>query len=75
MPKIPDCYEADRQYEAMDLAYTARLMRRPKCVCCGAHLLGDSYLDLNEFGIPGYACQRCLERCTCSTEDLDDDYD
>lgn len=72
MPTIPDCYEADRQFEAMDLAYTARLMRRPKCVRCGAHIQTDAYLDLSEFGIPGYACQRCADNATYAIEDLEE---
>ena len=72
--QIPECYEADRQYERMDLAYTARIMRRPCCECCGEHILTESYLDLSPFGLSGVACERCIERNTACTADLDDDY-
>lgn len=71
---IPDCYEADRQYERMDLAYTARIMRRPCCECCGEHILTERYLDLSPFGINGVVCERCVDRNTADTTDLDDDY-
>jgi len=74
MPTIPDCYEADRQYEAMDRAYTKRIMRRPCCACCGEHLMTENYLDLSPFGIPGVACERCVDKYTADTADLDDAY-
>lgn len=70
--KIPDCYEADRQFDAMDRAHTARIMRRPKCECCGEHIQSDTYTDLSDFGIEGYACERCIERNTHDTADLED---
>jgi len=69
---IPDCYEADRQAEARELAYTAQIMRRPRCACCGRPLMGDTYLDLEEFGIKDYACERCVEKHTCYIGDLED---
>lgn len=71
---LPDCYEADRQYEALDLAYTAKIMRRPCCECCGEHILSETYLDLSDFGLNGYVCERCVEKNTHATEGLDDDY-
>lgn len=74
MPQIPDCYEADRQAERRDLAYTARLMRRPCCQRCGQHILSEKYLDLSPFGINGVACERCVDRNMEYTADLDDDY-
>lgn len=74
MPRdIPDCYEADRQAEAMDLAHTARIMRRPRCERCGDPLMGEAYLDLSPFGLNGYACERCLNANTRYVEDLEDD--
>lgn len=74
MPSIPECYEADRQYERMDRAYTARIMRRPCCKGCGERILTESYLDLSPFGVNGVACERCVDRHTADTADLDDDY-
>lgn len=71
---IPDCYEADRQEEARDLAYTARIMRRPCCESCGEHILTESYLDLSVFGLNGVVCEKCVERNMAPVEDLDDDY-
>lgn len=70
--KIPDCYEADRQFDAMDRAHTARMMRRPVCNCCGNPILSDTYLDLSDLGSSGYVCERCVDACTYSTVDLDD---
>ena len=71
---IPDCYEADRQFARMDLAYTARVMRRPCCEGCGERILTENYLDLSPFGINGVACERCVDRNTAATTDLDDAY-
>lgn len=70
---IPDCYEADRQAEARELAHTARIMRRPKCVRCGDHLMGESYLDLESFGLNGVACEKCIKTNTHDIEGLEDD--
>lgn len=75
MPSIPDCYEADRQFERMDLAYTVRIMRRPCCECCGERILSEKYLDLSPFGLNGVACERCVENNTFATCDLDDAYE
>ena len=72
---IPDCYEADRQFDRMDLAYTARIMRRPRCQCCGGHILSENYLDLSPFGLSGVACERCVDQNTYATVDLDDAYE
>ena len=70
---IPDCYEADRQAEARELAYTARIMRRPRCVCCEEPLMGEIYVDLEPFGLNGYACERCIKASTRYIDDLEDD--
>lgn len=70
--KIPDCYEADRQFDAMDRLYTAKMMRRPLCERCGQHIVSDTYLDLSELGSSGYVCERCVDACTYSTCDLED---
>ena len=72
--RIPDCYEADKQFERMDLAYTAMIMRRPECACCGEHLTSETYLDLSAFGLNGVVCERCIDKNTFATMDLDDDY-
>ena len=69
---LPDCYEADRQFDAMDRAYTAKLMKRPKCACCGLPIISETYLDLSDFGLEGFACERCVEHNTYDTEDLED---
>lgn len=70
--KIPDCYEADRQAEARDMEYTARLMRRPRCCKCGGFLAGETFMDLSDFGLPdSYACQRCMDAATIDVSDLD----
>ena len=70
--KIPDCYEADRQAEARDLAYTARIMRRPLCQCCGSRILSETCVELESFGLSGYACERCVENHTLYTEELEE---
>lgn len=72
--KIPDCYEADRQEEARDLAYTAKLLRRGRCVKCKGFLVGEYVLDLSSFGLPGeYACERCLDASTFDVSELDEE--
>lgn len=71
--KIPDCYEADRQAEALDLAHTKKVTRRPRCCKCGSFLAGEVYLDLSEFGMnETYACQRCADAATLDVEELDE---
>lgn len=70
--KIPDCYDADRMFDAMDMANTARLHRRPECVRCGRHIASDTYLDLFDLGACGYVCERCVEDCTYNIEDFED---
>ena len=72
MPSIPDCYEADRQFDAMDLAHTARLMRRPRCVCCGCHILTETCLDLSGFGLSEYACHSCVKNNMIDTDGLEE---
>ena len=70
--KIPDCFDADRQVEAQDLAYTAKLMRRPRCCKCGGFLATETCLDLSDFGLPdSFACQRCADAATIDVSDLD----
>ena len=69
---LPDCYEADRQFDAMDRAQTARMMRKPKCVKCEMPILSESYLDLSDFGLVGFVCERCTENATHATDDLED---
>ena len=71
---LPECYEADRQFKALDLAYTAKVMRRPRCVCCNEPILSETYLDLSPFGLDGVVCERCVDRHTHDTDDLDEDY-
>ena len=70
---MPDCYEADRQAEARDLAHTARMMRRSKCRCCDKHILTDTYLDLSEFGLNDYVCEDCVKSNTHYAYELDEE--
>ena len=70
---IPDCYDVDRQAEAMDLAYTARIMRRPRCRRCENPLQGDTYLKLHAIGTDAFLCQTCVEEMTGYIDDLEDD--
>lgn len=70
---IPDCYDPIEQERRRDLAYTARITRRPRCECCGGHLLSESYLDLAAFGLQGIACERCVDNNTFATADLDEE--
>lgn len=60
-PIIPDCYDPIEQERSRDLAYNARLMRRPRCQCCGCPVISETYLDLEPFGLKGVACERCIE--------------
>lgn len=70
--KIPDCYEADKQFKSADLAYTARITRRPRCCKCGSFLAGEIYMDLSDFGLTdSYACERCLDAAVFDVSELD----
>ena len=75
MQTKPDLHKEDKQYKQNDLAYTARIMRRPCCACCSKHILGETYLDLSPFGLNGVACEACVENNTATTADLDADYE
>ena len=72
---VPDCYEADIEFDRMDLAYTAKIMRRPRCECCNEPLTTENFLDLSDFGINGVVCEKCVERNMRPVTDLDDDYE
>lgn len=54
-----------------DLAHTARVMRCPRCQCCDEHLMGEMYVDLEPFGLRGYACGRCVDKHTFDIGDLE----
>jgi hypothetical protein len=70
--KIPDCYEADRQAEALDMAHTMKVARRPRCCKCGSFLEGEIYMDLSDFGLTDYyVCERCLDAATFDVSELD----
>lgn len=70
--KIPDCYDPANQEEARDLAYTAKLLRRPRCCKCGGYLAAETCLDLTDFGLPdSFACERCMGAATIDVSVLD----
>lgn len=54
-----------------DLVYTSRLMRMPKCLCCNEHIASEQCLSLRDAGLNGYLCQRCIDRHTIYTDDLE----
>lgn len=70
---IPDCYDPIEQERQRDLAYTAQMMRRPRCHCCDQRIFTETYLSLQEFGINGYVCEKCIESNTHYTYEMDDD--
>lgn len=41
-----------------------------RCVCCGERILTERCLDLADFGLQGYGCERCAEQNTVYTEDI-----
>ena len=62
----PWMQEAGRQ-----LAYTARLLRKPICSNCRNHIASEQCLDLNDIGLAGwYLCERCMKAHTVYTDDL-----
>ena len=74
MARLLNPAEPADDFQLRDLAYTARVMRRPRCVCCEEPILSETYLDLSNFGLDGVACERCVDQHTCNTGDLDEDY-
>lgn len=70
---IPDCYDPAVQEAANALAHTAKVMRRPRCERCGSPLMGEIYLDLEPFGLKGYACEKCLDKHSHDVGDLDEE--
>lgn len=72
---VPDCYDPIEQERSRDLAYTIRMMRRPLCLGCNEHILTETCVDLSDFGIDGYICEKCMERnmqYTCELDDYDE---
>lgn len=72
---IPDCWDPAEQEAGQDRVYAKSLMRRPKCQGCGCPIAGETYLDLDAFGIRGMACDRCVDAHTNYTDNLEDDYE
>ena len=68
---IPSCYDPVYQEERRQLAYTASMMKRPTCECCGERIWTEEYLNLEPFGIKGYACEKCVSRNKGYTVDLE----
>lgn len=54
-----------------DLAYTARLLRKPICLCCNQHIASEQCLSLHSAGLDGYLCQRCIDANTKYTDELE----
>lgn len=61
------------QEERRQLAYTARLLRKPRCACCNNHIASEQCLDLENAGLAGYICERCIKANTVYTDDLVED--
>lgn len=70
--QIPDCYDPVYQEERRQLSYTVRKMRMPKCQGCGGHIWTERYLDLEPFGLKGFACETCIERNLGYCDELED---
>lgn len=70
--QIPDCYDPAVQEESRAMAYTVRMMRRPRCVCCDDPITTEQYLDLAPFGLKGLACDRCRDNNSHWSDTLDD---
>lgn len=44
-----------------------RLLRQerrslPRCICCGEPVVSERYLVLEDFGIRGVGCERCVDK-------------
>ena len=74
MARLLNPAEPADDFQLRDLAYTARVMRRPRCVCCEEPILSETYLDLSAFGLNEVVCERCVDKHTHDTDDLDEDY-
>lgn len=68
---IPNCYDPVVQEEDRQLAYTAKRMRMPRCLCCNEHIWTEKYLDLSAFGLNGYACEECVKHNQGYSDDLE----
>lgn len=71
--QILECYDPAVQAASCALAYTARVMRRPRCVCCDEPVTTELYLDLEPFGLKGIACERCRDRNSRWTDDMEEE--
>ena len=74
MARLLDPADPADDFQLRDLAYTARFMRRPRCVCCEEPILSETYFDLSPFGLNEVVCERCVDKHTHDTGDLDEDY-
>lgn len=50
---IPDNYDRFKAYEE---AQTAKLMRRPECICCHKHIQDDFWYEFPD----GWVCDDCV---------------
>lgn len=71
--QIPDCYDPIIQEASRSLAYTARVIHRPRCECCGLPVTSERYLDLEPFGLQGIACEYCRDRHSHLSDNLDEE--
>lgn len=60
------------QEEQMRQAEIARRPRK-KCRCCEDPIYTEYCLDLTVLGLPGFLCQRCVDRNTLLTIDTQED--
>lgn len=72
MARLLDPTDPADDFQLRDLAYTARVMRRPRCVRCEEPIMTDTYLDLEVFGLNGCACERCVDANTHDIENLEE---
>lgn len=51
-----------QEEEMRQLGLERERAKRPRCVCCGEAVMSERYLDLEDFGLKGAGCERCVEK-------------
>lgn len=59
-------------FTLLDMEQARREDRLPKCVCCEAPILSETYLDLEPFGLSGYVCEGCVSDNTHSADNWEE---